>query len=206
MKTYEDNKELLQEIGAFVDHLEEKYGKIDESQYLKSLICDFANNEVVAKKVWLVGDVEALANQRDGYGNIKYDNKEVATNKIVAEAINQLNANGLRIDYLEDCNDAEWEVIENSISDAITFLQNEVEEQMDVINFDGREYPGRWVTIDGNDCLIATHELSNVLFDANSEYVSGEAKKVDEQIYYYVDDEDDLQSVTLEEDLAKAVA
>lgn len=117
MKTYEDNKEMLQEIGEFVDHLEEKYGKIDESQYLKSLICDFANNEVVAHKVFLEDDVRSIATEKTDLSHRRQE-------EVVAEAINVLNTNGGR-DYLEDCRDDEWDTISSAVDKAIKSLTDQ---------------------------------------------------------------------------------
>ena len=50
----------------------------------------------------------------------------------------------------------------------------------------GREHMCRWVKIDGYDELIASEDLERELFNERDEYVSEEARIIDERILFYV--------------------
>ncbi len=59
------------------------------------------------------------------------------------------------------------------------------------ITFDGKEYKTRFIHVKGfGDVTVATCSLQGALFNScTSEYTSPEAKKIDEGIFYYVEDE-----------------
>ena len=50
----------------------------------------------------------------------------------------------------------------------------------------GREYMCRWVNIGSSVELVAGEDLERELFNERDEYVSEEAKIIDESVFFYV--------------------
>lgn len=61
---------------------------------------------------------------------------------------------------------------------------------LSTIWFDNREYPVREVLFDGAYCLLSTISLERALLPDGCTYVSDEARRIDEGIIFFVDDED----------------
>lgn len=76
---------------------------------------------------------------------------------------------------------------------------------METIKFNGNEYPVEWVYVPGfGERLIATESLEDELIDAETdEAQTKEAKAIDEQIFFYVEDtaidRDDLEQIVAAE-------
>ncbi len=115
MLAQEKRNEMMSEIHAFVDDLEKKYGTIEDSSYLRSLIGDFAEGEVIAHKVWAKEDIRSNI-----YGLEEYRENEddFDVEALTSEAVNILNQQGGKA-VLEDCTDIEWEVICEAVREAI---------------------------------------------------------------------------------------
>jgi hypothetical protein len=59
---------------------------------------------------------------------------------------------------------------------------------MDTIQFENKKFKIRQIqTKDGLKRIIASTELNNSLLTESGNYVSVEARKIDEQIYFFVD-------------------
>lgn len=59
---------------------------------------------------------------------------------------------------------------------------------MDTIQFENKKFKLRQIqTKDGLNRIIASTELNNSLLTESGNYVSVEARKIDEQIYFFVD-------------------
>lgn len=58
-----------------------------------------------------------------------------------------------------------------------------------MIVYNDKEYPVREVSFDGMHCLVSTVSLERVLLEHGCHYVSDEAKKIDESIIFFVDDD-----------------
>ena len=104
-----DDTDLQKDINTFVKAMEEKYGCIEKSSSLSSIMYDFINGSLVAYKVWNRDDIASEISSSEAHDNI--DN-------IVNEAINYLNADG-SIDVLEDCTEEEWSAIRDAVWKAI---------------------------------------------------------------------------------------
>ena len=65
---------------------------------------------------------------------------------------------------------------------------------MEMVIFDGREYPARYVCIDvegeKETVLVAQESLERALMTPDWRYVSDEARNIDEGIYFYVPDQE----------------
>jgi hypothetical protein len=60
-------------------------------------------------------------------------------------------------------------------------------DSIEYITYNGNDYPTRWVHIKSfGERLISTTALSSVLLDDSYNYVSDEARCVDELIFYFV--------------------
>lgn len=57
---------------------------------------------------------------------------------------------------------------------------------MNTISYNGKEYPVKEVYIDGEWLTVAEDRLEKKLFDENGNYISDEAKLIDEAIYCFV--------------------
>ena len=57
---------------------------------------------------------------------------------------------------------------------------------MEKVMFNNTEYPALWI---GDNQLIATESLEEKLFTEEGDYVSNQAKRLDEKIYFFVPDE-----------------
>ena len=70
---------------------------------------------------------------------------------------------------------------------------------MDVLKFQKIDYKFREIQLlDLGSVLISTTSLNNALMSNGSDYVSDEAKRVDEEIYFFVEeDEIELNEVDL---------
>lgn len=58
------------------------------------------------------------------------------------------------------------------------------------IEFNGKSYPAREVCLEDNDYTISVSSLNEALLDGNGNYVSENAKNIDEDIFYYLEDSD----------------
>ena len=56
----------------------------------------------------------------------------------------------------------------------------------DIIVFQEKKYLCRWVSINGEEYLIADETLEDDLLTKECNYVSDEAKAIDEEIFFYV--------------------
>lgn len=59
-----------------------------------------------------------------------------------------------------------------------------------VIEFNGKRYPARQVTIGRNIMLVSVKSLAEVLFDDDGIPVSDYAECVDNEVFFYVDDDE----------------
>ena len=63
---------------------------------------------------------------------------------------------------------------------------------MDLLNFDGKEYPTRLIALDMPDLsgyqLISVDRLDVALMTRDGCYVSEEARAIDEEVFFYVPD------------------
>lgn len=58
---------------------------------------------------------------------------------------------------------------------------------MDTINFDGNNYPIKELNFPFGNRLISTTDLNKAIFDnLNGDYVSEEARHIDESLFYFV--------------------
>ncbi len=71
----------------------------------------------------------------------------------------------------------------------LNMLINRKRLKLDYINYNGNNYLCRWLDL-GNEwgtVLISISSLDNVIMN-NANYSSKEAQRIDEQIFFYVDD------------------
>ena len=62
---------------------------------------------------------------------------------------------------------------------------------MDTIKFQNKEYKAREIELhELGKILVSTTSLNNVLMINGSDYVSDEAKNIDEGIYYFIEEEE----------------
>ena len=60
---------------------------------------------------------------------------------------------------------------------------------MDTIRFQNKEYKTRKIELpELGSVLISTTSLNDALMNSGSEYISEEAKKIDEEIYFFVEE------------------
>jgi len=59
---------------------------------------------------------------------------------------------------------------------------------MGKIEFQGKDYPLVLVNLPFGEMLISTVSLNNVLMNNDGSYVSDEARTIDENIFYFVED------------------
>ena len=64
---------------------------------------------------------------------------------------------------------------------------------MDTIYFHGAHFPCEWVRLGDAECesylLISTESLEEQLFDSSWNYVSYQAQRIDEAVFFYVPDD-----------------
>lgn len=63
------------------------------------------------------------------------------------------------------------------------------------VKFNGNEYPVFEVEVDGQEYYVANYSLAGELLINGERYVNDQAKRIDEAIYFYVDD-----SITTDEE------
>ena len=56
------------------------------------------------------------------------------------------------------------------------------------LNFNGKQYPARAITLGHEDVIISVTSLENALF-AGGENLSPEAERVDDMVFFYVEDD-----------------
>ena len=63
---------------------------------------------------------------------------------------------------------------------------------MNFIELNGKSYPYKYFYFKNENCryIVATDELNKRLFSKGGKYISDEAKCIDEQIFFFLDDED----------------
>ncbi len=61
---------------------------------------------------------------------------------------------------------------------------------MSVIAFEGEEYPSLQLTFAFGERQVSTEKLNNNLMNLDGSYVSEYARLIDENIFYFVDEED----------------
>lgn len=59
---------------------------------------------------------------------------------------------------------------------------------MDIIKFQGKEYPSIIVNMPFGESKISSIELNKSLMNLDGSYVSDEARAIDENIFYFVDE------------------
>lgn len=111
-----DGSDLQKDINNFVKGMEEKYGKIEKSSSLISIMYDFINGSMVAYKVWNRDDIASAINISNTPSTYQVSNEDV--DAVIDEAINQLELGG-GIDTLEDCTDEEWSAINDAVRKAM---------------------------------------------------------------------------------------
>ena len=61
---------------------------------------------------------------------------------------------------------------------------------MRIIEFDGEKYPSTMVNMPGGERMVSTETLNEALMNFDGSYVSENARIIDEEIFYFVADED----------------
>lgn len=60
----------------------------------------------------------------------------------------------------------------------------------EIITFGNKNYYVRSVCLDGYVYLVAEFRLNEVLFNVNGNYINEEARKIDESIFFFVDEQE----------------
>ena len=60
----------------------------------------------------------------------------------------------------------------------------------EIITFGNKKYYGRSVCLDGYEYLVAEIRLNEVLFNDNGNYTNEEARKIDESVFFFADEQE----------------
>lgn len=58
-----------------------------------------------------------------------------------------------------------------------------------MIKFEGKEYPSTMISLPFGERRISNVRLNESLMNSDGSYVSEDARRIDERIFYFVDDE-----------------
>ncbi|GMO44304.1 MAG: hypothetical protein Pg6C_06190 [Treponemataceae bacterium] len=69
----------------------------------------------------------------------------------------------------------------------------------DFFELNGTQYAARVITLENNEnVVVSTSDLNDALFDNQGQYISDQAQSIDEQIFFFVgNDEIDMPEVQL---------
>jgi hypothetical protein len=60
---------------------------------------------------------------------------------------------------------------------------------LDTITFEGKDFPARYITLpEFGEVTVATIDLNDKLLTVSRDYVSEEARYIDEKIFFFVED------------------